>query len=110
MAIIKRGGNGGAMVRNILMGVTGLALTAGAIGAGAALASRKNRSLLKRRAKNVLRGVTDMARNLSMPESQGSSASRRMPAVAHRLSFGKRINIGKLKRGGRGKIRGRRRR
>lgn len=106
MAIIKRGGNGGAMVRNILMGVTGLALTAGAIAAGAALASRKNRSLLKRRAKSVLRGVTDMARNLSMPESTGYRA-RRTPAVAHRINFGEPVSTGKLRRG---KTRGRRRR
>ncbi len=91
----SRSQKGDSFRRNIIRGVTGVAITAGAIAVGAAMASKKNRDMLKKGATRAFKGVTAMARTFSMPEKSMS-----VP-VAHKVSLGRRM--GRRRRAGMGR-------
>ena len=72
-----------AMRSNIVRGLAGVALASGLLAVGAALASRRNREMIRKGAKSALERVSYAAKSVG---SQGEMGR----AVAHRVSTGRR--------------------
>lgn len=114
------GGRDDEMRKNIVRGLTGVAVTAGVLAVGAALANRKSRNMIKRGARRAFRGVSYVTRSVTseggfgravahkasisrkhrrISRKKGMRGMREMGrAVAHRVSMGRR-------KGGRGRMR-----
>lgn len=82
--------NGNLLRKTLIMGVTGAALTAGAVATGAALSNKKSRKILTKGAKRVFKGVSGMIKTLS------ETPRSKVPAITHTMSM-----LGGRKRAGR---------